>query len=239
MSTRESEKITFVDIVLDGLRNFFTYRLVVTLIAVAIVIVMFGLLLLNAAIPTKYTQITDVAQYGHFEGTHVDDFVESYINSFFPERIEPYFCNVRYSYKAEDNDDYGFEAYLEFQIEDEAKFDEYISALEQTYSFQPSQFCPGMQECNIENVLDLDLDNDVDPNSMIYRQIFTAKIRKILYCTQTQTIVYSAIGVHNGSGIGTIGTNYLNVFFDRFQIDPVEYVKTADPDYLVDPYSID
>jgi hypothetical protein len=149
--------------------------------------------------------------------------------------IDQSFSNITYSYKAENTDSYGFEAYLEFHIEDKEQFDEYVSVLKKGRSWQNFDFCPGFQECNLENVLVLDLDDDVDPASIFYRQILCARIRKILYSSETQTIIYVAIGVYDGGGIGT---NYLNTFFDRFQIDPAVYMRIADTDYNVDPYSI-
>ena len=43
----------------------------------------------------------------------------------------------------------------------------------------------------------LDLDDDDDPSSIFYRQILSAKIRKILYSYETQTIIYIAMGMEN------------------------------------------
>lgn len=85
---------------------------------------------------------------------------------------------------------------------------------------------PGYKEYSIENVLELDIDAVDDPSSIFYRQILYAKIGKILYSPEEQRIIYVAIGVYDGGGIGT---NYLNVFFERFQIDPIEYEQTASP----------
>lgn len=233
MSIHESKGATVFNIVLHGLRKYLKFRFITILSGVMILVLT---LILMITIPTKYTTTTDISDYGIYGGTCSDSFVSSYINSFFPDKIAPSFSNIRYSYKAENTDSYGFEAYLEFQIEDKALFEEYISTVKQDRNFQTSSFCSGFQECNIENALVLDLDDDTDSAGIFYMQIDFAKIRKILYSPETQTIIYVAIGVYDGGGIGT---NYLNAFFDRFQIDPAVYMKTADSQYGVNPYGID
>lgn len=187
-------------------------------------------------VPPKYTEKTAASDYGHYDGTGADGFVTQYIQSFFPAEIEENFSDVKYSYKAENTDTYGFEAYLEFTIEDETEFQAYISNITSEGNWKDFIYAPGYKEYCIEDVIDLDIDETDDPSSLFYRQIVYAKIRKILYSPEEQRIIYVAIGVYDGGGIGT---NYLNVFFDRFQIDPVEYEQTASSGYGVDPFGIE
>lgn len=187
-------------------------------------------------VPPKYTEKTAVSDYGHYDGTGADRFTTQYIQSFFPAEIEESFSDVKYSYKAENTDTYGFEAYLEFTIEDETEFQAYISDITSEENWTDFVYDPGYKEYCIENVFDLYIDETDDPSSLFYRQIVYAKIRKILYSPEEQRIIYVAIGVYDGGGIGT---NYLNVFFDRFQIDPVEYEQAADSRYGVDPFGIE
>lgn len=233
MSIRENKKKSLMDTIMYVCCQYFKFRLVTIGVGVTICIVVF---ILMVTIPPKYTKITEIDQYGHYTGTGVDSFTNSYINSFFPLKIENYFKNVIYSYKAESVDTYGFEAYLEFTIVDKTQFNEYIATIKTKDGWSASTFAPGFMEYNIENVLVLD-EPDVgdDPTSIFYQQIIKAKIRKIMYSAENQTIIYVAIGVHDGGGIGT---NYLNAFFDRFQIDPFEYEKMAQSAYNVDPYGI-
>ena len=66
-----------------------------------------------------------------------------------------------------------------------------------------------------EHVFKLDFDETDDPSSIFYRQIVYAKIRKILYSPKDQTIIYVAMGVYDGGGIGT---NYFNVFLNVFKL---------------------
>lgn len=192
-------------------------------------------ILLMIVAPVKYTETTDLADYGEFTGTGSKSFVENYINSIFPQSIDESFTNVSYSFKAENIDTYGFEAYLEFSIEDTEEFNRYIDAIKQEYSFQDFPYDSSFQECKIEDVFVLFTDTDYDPTSIPHYQITQAKIRKILYSKESQTIIYVAMGVYDGGGAGT---DYLNVFFNRFGIDPVEYEQNADSMYGVDPYGI-
>ena len=196
---------------------------ITVLICILVVIALFFLILF---IPPKYTVRTAISDYGIYDGTGVDSFTTQYIQSIFPEKIEDYFSDVKYSYKAENTDTYGFEAYLEFTIKDKTEFQTYISKITDVKNWQDFAYAPGYKEYSIENVLELDIDAVDDPSSIFYRQILYAKIRKILYSPEEQRIIYVAIGVYDGGGIGT---NYLNVFFERFQIDPIEYEQTASP----------
>lgn len=202
------------------------------LMCILVVIALFFLMLF---IPPKYTERTAISDYGNYDGTAVDSFTTQYIQSFFPREIEDYFSDVKYSYKVENTDTYGFEAFLEFTIENETEFQTYISEITSDENWQDFSYAPGYKEYSIENVLELDIDAVDDPSSVFYRQILYAKIRKVLYSPEEQRIIYVAIGVYDGGGIGT---NYLNVFFDRFQIDPVEYEQTASSGYGVDPFGI-
>ena len=201
----------------------------------ACVLIVIALLILVLSIPPKYTERTAISDYGHYDGTGVDSFTSQYIQSFFPKEIEDFFSDVEYSYKAENIDTYGFEAYLEFTIEDESKFLEYISEITDEENWQNFAYASGYKEYSIENVFELDIDETDDPSSIFYRQIIHAKIRKVLYSQEEQRIIYIAIGVYDGGGTGT---NYFNTFFERFQIDPEEYEQTASSGDGVNPYGI-
>ena len=237
MCTQENEKGSTLSGIKSGFCTYFKIRLV--MIGSGILIGILSLILMIIAQP-RYTEITDIAKYGCYneagDDHFVSNFVSNYINSFFPAEIEDNFSDVVYSYKAESTDTYGFEAYLEFSISDKTQFDDHIASIEMKGDWVESDFAPGFLEYNIENVLVLDEpDADDDPTSIFYRQIIFSKIRKILYSLETQTVIYVAIGVYDGGGIGT---NYLNKFFDRFQIDPDEYAKTTQSRHNVNPYSI-
>lgn len=211
-------------------------KVLIWILLPTIVTVLFLGLFLMLFLPPKYTEKTLISDYGHYGGTGADRFVEQYIQSFFPKEIEESFSNVKYSYKAENTDTYGFEAYLEFKIEDKMEFQTLISEIAGEEHWKDSAHAPGYKEYCIEDVFKLDFDETDDPSSIFYRQIVYAKIRKILYSPKDQTIIYVAMGVYDGGGIGT---NYFNVFFERFQIDPVEYEQTASSGEGVDPFGIE
>lgn len=232
MSTKGSKRRSLIEVVSGVFRS---QTLIKWIMALVSVLAGLALLFVMLNIPPKYTERTEIADYGNYSGTGNDRFVAQYIQSFFPEEIEASFSNVKYSYKAENTDSYGFEAYLEFTIEDKAQFQEYVSAITDDKNWQDFIYASGYKEYCIENVFDLDMDEEDDPSSIFYRQIIYAKIRKILYSAEEQRIVYVAIGVYDGGGIGT---NYFNVFFNRFQIDPAEYEQTASLGYNVDPFGI-
>lgn len=217
---------------LDGMHPRASIRWIFIVTCILVVIILFLLVLF---IPPKYTERTAISDYGRYDGTGSDKFTKQYIQSFFPKKIEDFFSDVKYTYKAENTDTYGFEAFLEFTIEDEEKLQAYLSEIADDEKWEDFAYASGYKEYSIENVLDLDIDDTDDPSSIFYRQIVYAKIRKVLYSPEENRIIYVAIGVYDGGGIGT---NYFNKFFERFQIDPVEYEKSASSGQGVDPFGI-
>lgn len=232
MSTQKRKYNVLIDMFLSTMHS---KKLIKWITVSMCFLAVIALLLLMLFIPPKYTERTAITDYGYYDGTGADRFTNQYIQSFFPKEIEDYFSDVKYSYKAENTDTYGFEAFLEFSIEDETKFQEYIAEITCDENWQDFTYASGYKEYCIENVFDLDIDETDDPTSIFYRQIVYAKVRKILYSAEEQRIIYVAIGVYDGGGIGT---NYLNVFFERFQIKPIEYEQTASSGYGVDPFGI-
>lgn len=232
MAIHKSKRNSATNLFAVGFRRFMSSKLAVVLVCVTIALAVFFAVL---AMPPRYTVINEISEYGNYSGTSASRFTDQYISSFFPEEIQPCFSNITYSYKAENTDTYGFEAYLEFTIEDESQFNEYIAEITRDREWQDFAFDTDFRECNIENVFDLNTDHTDDPTSVFYRQILYSKVRKILFSPETHTVIYVAIGVYDGGGIGT---NYLNTFFERFQIDPVEYAKAATSGYGIDPFGV-
>ena len=166
---------------------------------------------------------TSVEDYGKYTGNYDNRTVQAFINSFFPDRLENTFSNINYSYRAQKYDTYAFEAYLSFNIEDDdlyqAAVATYTSGLPQSefrydstytqYSLV-DKFSPGS----------LTGTNTTD----VYIQY--AKIGKILCNPEQNEIIFVALGVYDG-GVAT--TSYLTTYFDRFQIDPLEYAKHTVP----------
>ena len=78
--------------------------------------------------PFQYAT-TDINDYGKYIGNSYNKTPRKVITSFFPEKIEPYFADVNYSYRAERGNTYAFEAYLEFTIENIDTYKEYVSSV--------------------------------------------------------------------------------------------------------------
>lgn len=193
-------------------------------------------IVIAACIPVKNTETTDISDYGVYTGTCADSFTQAYINSFFPKEISSSYRNIKYSYKAQEFDTYAFEAYLEFTIEDVTEFNRLIQSIASEDEWKPFAFDESFMEYNIENGFDICVHDPEELGESAYDHIECAKIRKILYSAETQTIIYVAIGVYDG---GAVGTDYLCVFFERFGIDPIEYEQIADSPYGMGPYDID
>ena len=179
---------------------------------------------------------TDVSEYGIYTGTGANDFVRDYINSFFPEEIEEFFTDVKYSYKAPGENAYDFEAYLEFTITDADTFEQYVENIAPESAWETFPFDADYRIYMLENRFDINTEKEYDPESIYYYPIEGARIRAVLYHAETQTIIFWALGVYDGGGIGT---NCLNTFFTRFGIDPVVYEQTADTPHDSGPYGID
>lgn len=204
-----------------------------------LIVLMIGLFVVHCLLWDYTTVITDVSQYGHYDGTAVDDFVTDYINTFFPDKIEDYFSDVNYVYKALSHDTYAFEAYLEFTIEDPEVFHRFVRDVAPENGWDTFAFDENYQIYLLENGLDISAEDVVDTETGLYYPIKCAKIRAVLYSEETQTIIFWAFGVYDG---GWVRTDYLNTFFDRFEIDPVVYEQTADSPYGKDskgPYGLD
>ena len=188
-----------------------------------LVFVSVGALVLFAAskpIESFYYETTSIADYGDYIGNNDNGFAWKYISSFFPQEIQDNFTDITYSYRAEDFDVYGFEAYLEFTIEDQAEFIQHIEAIAAADQWYPFAFDPTYMEYSIADELELSTHWE-DGREYEYPHIMEAEIGKILYSSAEQKIIYIAIGVYDGGGVTT---EFLSVFFERFNIDPELYL---------------
>lgn len=177
-------------------------------------------------LPKQYVT-TDHAKYGQYTGNYDNEFPKEFISSFFPNKLENYFSDVRYSYRAQKGDTYAFEAYLEFTINDLQQYEAYISkniATEEKGSFR---YNPNYFDYTIaDEFFPIERSRTDNSQANAAVSIDYAKIGKILYCPDEQRIIYVALGVYDG---GIARTDFLSVYFERFQIDPIEYAKYAAP----------
>lgn len=192
---------------------------VIRLGLVLICVLLCMLLLIRDAVYPRQFYTTNISDYGKYVGNYDNDFPEEFINSFFPEKIEENFSNVKYSYKAQKGDSYAFEAYLEFKIENESEFqafiDEHVGKNVSDFSYDTN-----FKEYVIADELGLIVLDQKTSNADGFYHIQCAKIGKILYSEKTQQIICIALGVYDG---GMVTTDFLCNYFDRFDIEPYHY----------------
>lgn len=186
------------------------------LLHIALLILLAFFILVDSVTPKQYVT-NDPQDYGNYVGNHDNSAVVDFINSFFPQKIESDFANVRYSYRAQKNDTYAFETYLEFYIEDPSAFQSFITDNIGTNTTE-FPYAPEYRQYVVSDIFSLS--SPEKQNAANRYAISYAKIGKILYCEETQQIIYIAMGVYDG---GIAKTDFLNVYFNRFSIDPVEY----------------
>ena len=201
-----------------------TVRKLLIVLAVAAVLI-FSLVTVFVfwAIPRQYVT-TDIANYGTYKGNYDNKTVREFITSFFPDEIESNFSNVTYSYRAQKNDAYAFEAYLSFVIEDEKHYNAFVEKYTVGLSQQEFRYDAAYQEYTVID--------EFEPSSEYENGIVSiryAKIGKILCCPDKQEVIFVALGVYDG---GVARTDFLCVYFNRFQIDPKEYALHTIPAYM-------
>ena len=193
------------------LKTYFVRLLVAaTLLALLIVV-----LIINPS-PDRYVT-TDISDYGNFVGNCDNDYAKEYISDFLPGKIESYFMDVEYSYRAIEDGNYSYEAYLEFRIDDPETFRAFIGAdiMENSTVFS---YDPQFKEYVLSERIGLS-DITISEESDAY-YIQSAQITKILYAEETGQIIYVVLGVRDG---WFATTDFLCKYFDRFDIDPKEY----------------
>lgn len=173
----------------------------------------------------QYTT-TNITDYGNYIGNYDNERVEVFINSFFPKQIEDYFTEIEYSYRAKKGDTCAFEAYLEFVVEDSMQYEKVLA--DYTEDIQGNAFSYDSKfteyvyyDCfDLVGSLEEQTEQDIESGDF---GISGAVIGKILCCAEEQRIIFVALGVYDG---GMAGTEYLDVYFERFEIDPWEYERT-------------
>ena len=163
----------------------------------------------------------DIAEYGIIQWNGDNEIPENFIKSFFPEQIEPYFENVTYQYKAVHWCSYNCEIYLEFTIEDQEVFREFVD--EHTKGITPVEFAydPAYDDYVIKNDLYVEIEDLIETRDGM-RYYFLgdgARMGRILVDEDRQQIIFTAIYVSQCCG-GFTGDYD---FYSRFDIDPLEY----------------
>ena len=201
-----------------------------------LVLAVFGGILLTVIIfimalynpmPNRQYATTDISNYGQYTGNHDNRQAREWITSFFPEQIEPHFMDVYYSYRAQDDAVYAFEAYLEFTLPDDQTYNAFVAKHTAGLDGTKFLYAPEYTEYSFANQFDLFIleGKSTDAGSASIRN---AKIGKILCKPDERRVIFVAMGMRDAIGAKI---NYFSVFFDRFQINPREYAQTADSRY--------
>lgn len=172
--------------------------------------------------------IDDIESYGIYEGKYDVDAVKEHVSAFFPQEIEDSFSKIKYAFRAREcSDGYAYEAYLEFVIEDTDEFDAFVE--EYTDGLQKEVFQPDTKydEYSIVNNLSISVAYNPEHNGYSQKSIKFNKTQheKILCSREDQRIVFVSIRV---SADGLADLSLLNVFFNRFLLDPTEYANTVE-----------
>ena len=191
--------------------------LLIILICISSVLLFFGILTWSV-IPKQYTT-NDIEEYGKFTGNYDNDFPREFTTSFFPEQIETFFSEVAYSYRAQKNDTYAFEVYLEFVIEDTEVFENFVKETTEGLASKPFFYDSSFVEYTVADVFEGTIWHE-ESGVSTYVSISYAKIGKILCLKEEQRIAFVALGVYDG---GMARSDFLTVYFDRFGIDAKNY----------------
>lgn len=165
---------------------------------------------------------TDVADYGEYIGNIDNKRAENFITAFFPEQIEDYFSEVQYSYRAEEGDTCAFEAYLEFVIEEPEQYKTFVEEHTSELNGKEFSYAPEFIEyvhCDTFCISSIIEETQEEKQDVSIRR---AEIGKILCCDEEQRIIFVALGVYDGGGANT---EFLKVYFERFDIKPQEYER--------------
>lgn len=173
--------------------------------------------------PAPVYETNDIANYGIIKGNYDNERPKAFVFSFFPKKIEEYFSDVTYHYKAKKGDTFAYEMYLEFVIQDMEKYNSFVSDVTGDGVCEPFYFDSSYQAYYISNYFSLGR-SSVD--NLPY--IDNAKVGVVLFSEEEQRIIFVALGMFDGGGARP---EELNCFFDKFGIDPQEYEKRATPGY--------
>lgn len=197
--------------------TFFKGLLNVGIIALCAVLVFVAIIVIALPRPEQYVT-TDTAEYGNYIGNYDNETVQSFITSFFPNTLEPIFSDITYSYRAQKFDTYAYEAYLEFTIENPAVFQSYVAQYKDLATTK-FPYDDSFYEHTIADEFD-PVGTSTTVGSTDSVSISWAKIGKVLISYEQQRIIYVALGVYDGGGART---DFLCVYFNRFNIDPLSY----------------
>ena len=209
------------------------------IIAMLIIILLISTFFYFLLRPAPVFETNNIADYGVIKGNYDNERPREFVFSFFPEKIEEYFSDVSYHYKAKKGDTYAYEMYLEFMIQDTQTYSNFITDVIGDNASEPFYFDSSYQVYYVSNYLTLSPAITISRNNKseppVVKEdkskppvIDNAKIGAVLFSDAEQRIIFWALGAYDGGGTST---DELNYFFNRFGINPWAYEKRDTPGY--------
>lgn len=165
----------------------------------------------------------NISDYGQIIHNGNNAVPQSFFQSFFPERIEPYFEDVQYKYQARDWCDYCCEVHLEFRISDTQQFNDYVRSA--TEGIPASQFAydAHYMDYTISDELPLHVIKVSSDDGKLVEEcdVEGGRMGRILVCEEEQKIIYTMVMVT--SCCGEAPESFY--FYERFDIDPLAYAQ--------------
>ena len=163
-------------------------------------------------------EVTDIAQYRTIPDTnYYDKYIAEYSNLVLPKKIEDFFIVEKYSLRFNDWDEI-HEEYLEIRIEDEMQYQEYVNGIVGEKETGDFFYDTRYQEYNINDYLQSITWTFKDSETL--KGISKAKIQKILFSDELNTIVFVSLVVPEHNGVVVQDKFY---YFERFNIEGTTY----------------
>lgn len=190
-------------------------------ILLGVIAVAFGAWILLICLTVRWYETDDIAKYAQVTHNNDNDEPEAFLHGFFPEKIEPYFENVKYGYKALNECSYNCEMILEFSIADENQFRDYVARLTQGMTKDVFAYDESYCDYLVSNDLYVEPAHEVegDGNGENYFLRMGAKMGRILVNEQENKII--CVGLIASACCGGYTDDY--TFYTLFDINPLEY----------------
>ena len=156
---------------------------------------------------------TNIDEYGEYISVRRDGYMTENIDQIMPSKIEDFFIVQKYSYRM-CHDPVFQEVYLEVVIEDEAQYQAYVNELTYGKTLHSFWYDPSFSEVTLtEDRATVTMLGSTDDTTAY---IDYAIIQKIMFCNQTNTIIFLSLDVPDTYFANPASQFY---YFERFGID--------------------